>query len=198
MKLIGFALLLFLCPAISFSQDYMTTIAEKSCQCLDKIQSSENKNEFTMQLGLCMLEAATPYQKEIERDHNINFENIDKEGEKLGRIIGMKMATVCPNTLVKISQQADDEDKNKEVTSEGTVMKIDSDLFVVFSIKDDAGKVNKYYWLSFVESETDLINSYLSLVKKKVSFGYTTQEFFDPRIKEYRQVFVLTEIQESR
>jgi len=183
----------------SFSQDYLTTITQKSCECLDKVSSDLAPDDFNLQLGLCIIEAASPYKKQLKKDHDIDFNNIETDGEKLGKLIGIKMVSVCPNIFGKITKLAgkDDEPEQTSESANGIVTKIESDFFVVFSIKDDAGKVSKYYWLTFVESETDLVASYSTLMGKRVAITYESLEFFDPRIKEYRPLQILKSIEEE-
>lgn len=181
---------------VVFSQDYMTTIAEKSCACLEKVPDTLETQQFNMELGLCMIEASMPYKKQIKKDHNINLENIDTEGEKLGRLIGIKMVSVCPNILVKMTSTSKSRVNAKQNAeeAEGTITKIEKDFFVTFSIKDGSGKVNKYYWLTAIESDSDLVNNYSSLEGKSVSIAYKPIELFDPRINEYRQFLVIQEL----
>src|SRR5688572_19861396 len=90
----------------TLSQDYMDVIAKKSCECLGEISDTLRTDQYNMELGICMIEAAMPYKKQIKKNHDIDLDKIDTEGEKLGRIIGLKMASVCPNALVKITQRA--------------------------------------------------------------------------------------------
>jgi hypothetical protein len=178
------------------SQDYMDIIIKKSCECLDKVSDTLETQQFNMKLGICMIEASMPYKKQIKKDYDINLDKIDTEGEKLGRVIGIKMASVCPSTLLKMSQKVNSktEPVKEEQTSIGMVTKIESDFFVIFSLKDELGKITKYYWLTFVDSQFDLANSYSTLIGKSVSISYETQEFFDPRLLEYRRFFVIKSI----
>ncbi len=179
-----------------FSQDFMDVIVKKSCDCLEHISDTLKTEQFNMELGLCMIDASMPYKKQIKKSFDIDLDNISTEGEKLGRLIGMKMATVCPNALIKMSRKAkgQPESTNTEQTSTGTVTKIENDFFVVISLKDESGKVTRYYWLTFVESQLDLVNSYSTLIGKSLSISYESSEFFDPKLLEYRQFFIIKSI----
>ena len=103
------------------------------------------------------------------------------------------MASVCPDALVKITQKSKVKTEPVKVNqiSKGTVTKIENDFFVTIFLKDDLGKITKYYWLTFVDSEFDLTNSYSTITGKSLSISYEAQEFFDPRLSEYRQFFVI-------
>ncbi|RJE74080.1 hypothetical protein [Reichenbachiella sp. MSK19-1] len=182
----------------TFAQKYMDNILSKSCECVDKVSTDLPMQEFNLQLGLCMIEAAQPYKKQLMKDYDIDLENIDSngQGEKLGRTIGVKMATTCPNTLMRLTNKmtAPETETTTNVEAVGTVSHIDRELFVVFTLKDSYDKEVKYYWLSAVESPINLDQNYPSLLGKDVSIIYETQELFDPNIEIYRDFNVIQKI----
>jgi hypothetical protein len=181
---------------MAFSQDYMDKIAIASCECIDNVSDTIPTDQFNMELGLCMLEASMPYKKQLKKDHGINFDKIESQGEKLGRLIGIKLASTCPNSLMRMVKKVNPEldfeedeeiaDDYEEMFTEGTVERVETEMFVVVSVKEANGKISKYYWLSFVESDFDLTNNHQGLVGKTVTISYDEYEFFDPRLKEYR------------
>jgi len=185
--------------ALSFgevlSQDYLEAITKKSCSCLGEVSDDLDKEEFNMKLGVCIIEASIPYKKQLKKNHNIDLDHIETEGANLGRLIGVKMATVCPDALVKVTQTAKSKEAGGDVQEvSGTVTKIENDVFVIFHLKDDTGKISKYYWMSFVESDLDLTNTYSGMVGKALMIEYEPREFFDPKLLEYRQFSVIKTI----
>ena len=106
------------------------------------------------------------------------------------------MAGACPNSLVKITNRVkvDEPPPVDELSVVGTVTKIEDDLFVVISLKDELGKITKYYWLGFIETANDLTGSYSSLQGKSIRITYINQEYFEPKLKEYRQFPVIKKI----
>ncbi|MGC3943128.1 MAG: hypothetical protein QM762_01090 [Chryseolinea sp.] len=72
--------------------------------------------------------------------------------------------------------------------------KIENDIFVIFSLKDETGKISRFHWLSFVESQDDLTSSYSSILGKSLRINYESQEFFDPKLSEYRQFSIIKKI----
>lgn len=177
------------------AQDYMDDIAKKSCDCVGKVSSTLIGNEFNMALGVCIIDAAMPYKKQLKKDFGVDMDRIDVEGEKLGSIIGVRMVTFCPDAMLAITSKSEENvgtaEGNAEITL-GVVTKIEKDFFVVFHIKDENGKTNKYYWIAQVESDLDLVAEYDGLVGKKLEVYYRAENMFDPRIGEYRPYFVLT------
>jgi hypothetical protein len=76
----------------------------------------------------------------------------------------------------------------------GNITKIDKDFFVVFSVKDEAGKTTKLYWLGFIEAGLDLVSGYEALAGKDVEVSFEYKEFFDPKVNEYRAFPVITNL----
>lgn len=185
----------FLLNSISgFSQNYIDIITEKSCACLDNISENIKTDELHLKLGICMLEAAEPYKKQLQAEYGIDLNKSDDSGEKLGRMVGLKMATKCPNALLKIAGKSN-EDENTEKSAKGVVTKIDTEGFVSFSIKDENGKTAKFYWLTFIESGAELPAKYKSYLGKSVYITYNNQEFFDPKIEEYRPFSIILKME---
>lgn len=185
MKIIISVLFLIVFTPI-FSQEYMDEIVRKTCECVNKIPDSEDKNKQAMQIGVCMLEASMPYKDKIKKDLKIDLGNVSRDAERFGEIIGVKMATVCPDALMKM---ADFDDSEDDVTSReftGKIVAIDDNKIVEFSVKDSSNRLTKFYWLTFIESNIELTTQYKNLKDKDVNIVYITQEFFDSRIGEYR------------
>lgn len=181
-----------------FSQEYMDKIAQQTCDCLSKIPDSTNTQKMYMELGICMIKASEPYKKQIKKDYNIDITNIDKEGEALGKVVGLKMATFCPDGLYRLSkiEQKETKEKAKEdLISIGKITQIDREIFVVFSVFDNSGKSIKFYWLTSVESNIDLANNYKTLLETDVKIKYFTKDLFDPKIGEYRNFNILEKIE---
>lgn len=181
------------------AQDFMDKITQKSCECLDNIDENLEKSQFNMELGVCMIEASMPYKKQLKKEYKIDLERIETSGEDLGRLIGVKMATACPNSLLRMvnKSQGDEEVSagDEESVINGKVTAINAEKFVEFTIEDNDGKQTVCYWFSFVESDINLINQYNLLKNKQVRVSVVSQEMFDARINEYRMVNVIKELQ---
>jgi len=181
-----------------FSQDYMDKIVEKSCECVTKISDTLETDKKTLQLGLCLIEAAMPYSKQLKKDHKIDLEKLDEQGEQLGQLIALKMMAVCPDALIVITEAAEKntpKEEEGEKSIQGTISRIEDDYFVTFHVKDDAGKITKFYWLTFIESNRDMITQYKALTGKRVQLIYKNMEFFDPKIGEYRSYQIISKIE---
>ena len=180
-----------------YGQEYMDKITENACECSREISEISSNQEYTARLGICMIEAATPYKKELKKNHGIDFKNIDTQGEELGRLIGMKMTGTCPDVIAKMASMLDENGEIKveeSVSLTGEIVAINKEKFVEFTIKNEKGKTSKFYWLSQIHSDIDIENRYDSLLNKKVSIQYVKEEFFDSRINEYKLFNVLEKI----
>lgn len=203
MKVKIFIALLIIVPGIGFSQDYMDDIALKACDCLSTVSDTLNTERFHMEIGLCMINAANPYIKELKKDYKIDLSKINPtQGEELGRIIGLRMASVCPDAMMKmVGKLNNNSNKNNNSNSvsensvQGKITAIVDDKFVEFSIKDEQGKISKYYWLTFIESNSDLSANYKTLTDKFVKVTFISQEFFDARIGEYRAFNIIKKLE---
>lgn len=183
--------------ATGFSQDYMDEIATKACECLTTVSDTLEPDRFNMEIGLCMYEAATPYKKQLKKDYNIDLNRIDTQGEELGRIIGLKMASICPDALLKMANRFNSESTTElsESEFEGQIVGIDENKFVEFSVKEESGKITKFYWFTYVESNIELAINYKTLTDKFVRITFISQDYFDARIAEYRTINIIQKLE---
>lgn len=179
-----------------FGQDYMDDITRKACECLDGVSDTLGAEKLTLKLGLCVIDAAAPYKKQLKKDHKLDLDKIDEEGHRLGTMIGVKMASVCPDKLLMFSEISADEEvlpyESKIV--QGEILKVEEDLLVTFHLKDDFGKIIKFYWATFIDSPYEITLEYKNLVGKTVVITYEPTEIFDARIGEYRTFNIISRI----
>ena len=173
---------------MTMSQKYMDEIAQKSCSCVNEVQEGEDRSKMQMRLGLCIIQAAEPFSKELRKDHQIDFNRIDVDGEKLGKLIGIKMVSICPEVFENMNIEEED---SEVFDLKGVVTEIVQDGFVYFIINNQDGRTSKYYWLTYVDSELDIENNFESLKGKSVLVKYMILEIFDPKINDYRNINVL-------
>lgn len=197
MKNLILLFVLFISIQISFGQGYMEKIATETCGCVDQISDTLKGDLLEMELGLCMIKAATPYQKKLKKDHDLDFMKLDEEGEKLGYLLGIELAKVCPETILRFAGIADDEDDFEEAvavevnTVYGEISRSERKGFVFFSIKDVNGRIAKYVWLESIQSDLSIQTDHTLIEGKKVIATFEKRELFDPYLGEYRDFNVL-------
>lgn len=193
-----FLLFIFLISSIfSYSQDYIKEITTSACECADSIPKDQTVEAIKMLFGMCIVDASSPYKMELLRDHGIDVFKIDEgdHAKQLGTLVAMKMAINCPVIIASfVADDADEAYEESYFETNGTVFSIEEEPFVCFTIKDDEGKQQKFYWISYVESEMNLETTFQSLLGRKVYFEYVVQDVFDARIKEYRNINILVNI----
>lgn len=194
-KIIAITSLFFLSTS-AFSQDYIDEIVTQTCDCFSKVPDTLSTDILQMKLGVCMITASEPYKQKIKKDHNINLDNLDKSaGEKLGRLLGVKFAGECPDAIFKMQGKKSSVVKQPEtLTLTGTITKIETNGFVTFYLKDETGKITTFYWLEFIECDCDLPSTYTSLTGKLLSISYKSNEYFEPKLNQYRQYFCITKM----
>lgn len=212
MKTLVTTITLLLVTLVAFPQDYMTKIAKESCSCVeDASREYDDPDEMLMQFGLCMIMVAEPYRKKLKKDYDIDFDHIERDAEKLGTLIGMKMAGECPETLIKLTKDAegselveerygiddDDDDADESATASfrGTVTKVETDQFVVFTIEDRTGVKKKFIWLHHFSNSLNLEEEYNNMVGKMLKIRYIEKDLFDARISEYKEFNIMSSVE---
>jgi hypothetical protein len=193
-----FILIFTLIFSMSFyAQDYMDKITKQACDCLDGVDENLGTEKLTLKLGLCVIDAAAPYKKQLKKDHKLDLDKIDEEGHRLGTMIGVKMASICPDKLLMFSEISSEEEEIMPYESkivQGEILRIDEDLLVTFHLKDDFGKIMKFYWATFIDSPYEMTLEYKTLVGKTVVITYEPTDIFDARIGEYRTFNIISRI----
>ena len=194
-KSFKFLFVLFL-MSMSYGQEgYMDAIVNKACECVSDIPEEENITAENF--GFCIITEAFRYEEELLRDYNIRMKNIDVDGEELGRIVGIKMLSSCPDQVKRLA--AIDENENEEdsiFNLEGVILSITKSDFISLSVKENNGKVASFYWLTFVESVDNFQADFENFKNKRVRMRYSIVELFDHRIGEYRNFNVIESIDE--
>jgi hypothetical protein len=196
MKFLFTVIVLFVTASLS-AQEYLEKIANETCSCSKSVPDSLETRRLYLELGSCMLKAAGPYKKQLKKDHAIDLDDIENGPMNLGKVVGLKMATICPDMLMKFGNKKKEGEKTPEYESfQGRVTKIEKDFFVIFSINDNAGKSLKFYWLTNTESNIELVNKYEQLFDKDVKVKYHVMNLFDPKINDYRNFNVIDKIEQ--
>ena len=179
------------------NETYLDSITVKSCSCIAGITDTSDVQKLSLSMGLCRLEAATPYAAELNRDYNFDLTASEKHGEQLGRMIGLKMVTYCPDILLKITNLINRDGDDREVIyTRGKVTGIQENTFIEITVKEEeSGRNTRFYWISYVESNLDLPENYRKLKGKEVELSYLQLEFFDPRISQYRLFNVIQSLE---
>ncbi|MDX1665892.1 MAG: hypothetical protein R3350_01625 [Saprospiraceae bacterium] len=182
-----FLLLVFLTAFAfqTFGQDTIDQLAKESCECtaaknLDELDS----NQLNMELGLCIMDALDSLDPDSRSELNVDI--TDPVGmRKLGEKIGLKMASICPDLMMKIAQVETKADINPVQELRGTLRGIEGNEFSFLIVEDQTGRKQRYLWFHYFEGSEKLIEDPLGVIGKKVIITFETVEGFSPQLKDY-------------
>jgi hypothetical protein len=176
----------FISSGQCMAQVYVENTAKRSCECIEKITNQMT----TAQVGICILKSISAADAaSFQKDFHVDINDPAKDGSRIGAVIGPKMLIACPETMVRAASSTK---VGQSGNLTGTITKIETDTFVIFSVKDTGGKQTKLFWLYPIEGNDGLPNSYQALMGKTVEAKYDVKDIFDPKIGEYRQFKVIT------
>jgi len=197
MKTITTIILLLLSISMFSQESIMDKVALATCEYLHKDEiKSLPSDKMTVKLGLFMLSYYSDNEKEFEKAGITVDWNSEKSGEEFGQKIGIKMAGVCPETLMLLAGEVstDDVDNFESFVVEGELKSITGQEFSYVNMKDSSGKSQKFLWLSnFIGSDNLIDNDEVKGIK--VSVTYKNTECYSPKLKEYIIVKEIIEIE---
>jgi hypothetical protein len=195
----SFALLIFAFFALPNFLTAQKTLQQKLsadfCIELNKLKLSDEFSETNMQkIGLAMIPVITKYSEEIKKELGIEL-NDQEDYKKIGELIGQDAALTCPKFRVMTQNMLDNQLEKTDATEtlEGTFVGLDnSGTLAVLRMKDASGREQKIFWMEYFEGSDTLIKTPELLKNKKVSITYIEREIYEPKIKDYVKVKVVT------
>ncbi len=176
------------------AQDVLDAIAEEACSCSrEGGVSMANPEEFQMQLGLCILQACTPREKELKKQYSFtlsDFAENEKKAEEFGMQVGMRMAFKCPELFAGTEATAMDEEWEEEVVEdpmsyfvEGVLTAIEPGQFNTLLVRDDGGEVHRVLWLTFFENSELFATT--AKVGSRITVEFYEDMFYNPSVNDY-------------
>lgn len=180
------ALLLLLAATPASAGDFLDAVAKRSCACLGEARAAPQANPegLAAKAGICVLKAFEPADRAaLLEEHGVDLSDPVKNGRRAGEIVGGRMAVQCPDEVMAVANSMN---AARPTVVSGEVVKVETEGFVVLTIREEGGKVTKVHWLRPVASNKDLPTTYRSLPGSRVEATFEPVELFDPRIGEYR------------
>jgi hypothetical protein len=148
------------------------------------------------QLGLCILASYTANDTKIKAKYGDVLDN-DKSMEKFGEDIGVRMVTVCPETLMQFAGAIDGDIENPEVLSvEGKITEIKNEQFTTILVKDKNGRVYSFLVLNYFDTAS-LVSGNELTKNSSVIIQYAEVELYDNKAKEFRFYKVISGIEKK-
>ncbi|MFA0964905.1 hypothetical protein AB9P05_24060 [Roseivirga sp. BDSF3-8] len=209
--LIGTVMLLLTVTGTAQSQDVMDKVAEATCECFtNQAPSIKSAEQLQMQIALCGIQAATPYAKQIRKQHDFNIENLDDETgmEKFFEMLALRMVSSCPAFLQYVGENLDqineiaEEDDYAEGESTGggvitgTFSGLESKQFNVLYIEDESGRQHKLLWQEFFENANQVEGpAAKKLEGSRVKVYYIERDIYEPRLGEYIPMKIMRKLE---
>ncbi len=176
----------------------LNVMAKETCECLEaKKDKIVDENKLKAETGFCIIASYTKHSEEAKTVFGSIFEDT-KMAEKLGEEVAMKMITVCPETFKSVvetfmNEEAAAEEASTEVFTPsviGKVVEVKTSDFITLVIVDASGRKHSLLVLTHFEGANLLIENTLKK-NQSVEAKYFEQEFYDPKIKDYKYYKVL-------
>ena len=111
------------------------------------------------------------------------------------------MAGVCPDLLIKIFQnsqeQSDSYDSSEEdETINGTFVNTNEDGFLYVNVKEASGKSHKFLLLDNFDNSYLIIDNVLKS-KDKIKVSYYVAELYNTKTKKYENFKVISDIEKE-
>ena len=172
---------------LSAQEELIDLLAEKTCACAaQKDLSNLGQEELNMELSMCIMASMSEHADKINQ---LNIDLTDQAGmNKFGEQIGLKMATKCPGTLMKIGSMQVENSKapagaGGEMT--GTIKRLEGDEFTFVILADEQGREHRFLWLRYFPGSERLVNAPQEAIGKKVTLQFSELESYSSQAKDY-------------
>lgn len=201
MKYIYLAFLFFFSFWNVTAQELIDVVTAEVCSCseLKKEKLAGLKDEkLQFELGLCILASYSKHTAEIKAIYG-DLLGENSMMEKFGEDIGLKMASVCPETLLYFAGEIgfdDDTAVKSNSTIEGKIVEIKIDQFATIVVKDKNGRVHNFLFLNYFDTASLFTNDE---IKKNdfISVNYSESEIYDPKNKEFRYYKIISGLEKK-
>lgn len=172
--------LLISASAIAQSDDQLEKIAQGTCDCINQKNTDlTNKSQTEMALGLCILNAAK------DGGLALDFANT-KAMEELGKTVGIRMVTKCPNVFQSfINEEESDSAEQEYVDVTGKVRAIEFSDFTTIVLVEDSGKEHRLVWLHYFTGSDAFVDDPKLMIGKSFVVTYSLTEIYTPKQKSY-------------
>ena len=177
---------------------YLTDAAGSVCKCMED-QADDPAASPEMALGLCMITYVQQDQERYEEWFGPLDYSDESAMESLGEELGIKMLTVCPNTLMSVIGAMEengtldlDDDEDEVVVEQsftGSFTKMTGEDLVTLSFKQDNGRPVKLLWMGYFPG-SEMVEG--GKLKGDVLVSYKMVEVYSAASGEYQMRRVIT------
>lgn len=191
--ILALLLMTLLLPAVMAQDEVLDKVADSTCSCVEELKPDGlDHDAIMMKIGLCMFAAAQPYEKELKKKHKLDLSDLEKGAEKLGELVGIRMAMKCPDQFNKLVQYAEEPEEiiaPAIAKVHGTITSVRDRQFSTIQIMDVSGRTIEFLRLEHFPNAELLTGAAATGVKG--IFHFVARELFDPASGTYRTHNVL-------
>lgn len=177
------------------SQDILDIVGNEVCSCaaskVDELKAQES-SKVQLELGFCIVASYSAHKEAVIQKYGDVLQS-DTSMKQLGMDVGLKMASICPDVLLKLAESgfgSEDEQEEEALTLEGKIVEIKPEQFLTVIVKDNSGRSHSMMVLTFFK-DSNLLTDMILKKNDKVSVDYWEQEFYDTKAKDFRYYKVI-------
>lgn len=167
------------------------------CGCFDEKKANDDAMNSEMAIGLCMLN----FLNENPAGAKMAFGeySITNEADmiRIGEELGLRMAGVCPETLLSLVDEedlmAEEQEAASTSTLEGELVGVTFGEQTVVTLRKSNGQPVKLYWLEYFPG-SDMLMDGSKMEGKTLTVTYRNVELFSGADREYYTRKVLTKV----
>lgn len=192
----------------AMAQEVLDVIASETCECTSTMDTTLTTEARNLALGICMLQSAEPYRKELKKKYKIDLDHVERDAEDLGRLVGFRMASKCPELFARIIRQnaslSTDEpppapSRSSEIIRKFTVQQtpgklasVRSGQFLTLVVLAEDGRTLDLLLLGQAENVANLLRRPDQGRGATGIWSYAADELFDPLSRTFRPFYVIT------
>jgi hypothetical protein len=172
-------------------------IAKETCECVSNKNidlENDDYEKVQIEFGFCMINSYSNHKNDFDEPMNLDFGNSDEMG-KFGEAVALKMVNHCPDFIIALGSRDDDSEDEKVSNSvvEAFFVESKKNEFQTITVKEKNGRVHSLIVLTFFEN-VNLITENQIKKNDKVIVEYFEQEFYDPKVNDFRYYKVIQAI----
>jgi hypothetical protein len=172
-------------------------IAKETCECVSNKNidlENDDYEKVQIEFGFCMINSYTNHKNDFDEPMNLDFGNSDEMG-KFGEAVALKMVNHCPDFIIALGSRDDvsEDEKVSNSVVEAFFVESKKNEFQTITVKEKNGRVHSLIILTFFEN-VNLITENQIKKNDKVIVEYFEQEFYDPKVNDFRYYKVIQAI----
>ena len=176
-------------------------VALETCTCMEgKNLDNITTETFEQEIGTCLINVASKYTAELKEamGFDINDQNsVSSLGEKVGRNIALN----CPTLFQKMMElYSDDQELSPDQVQQlarfrGTFARLDaSGAFAKIIVVGEGRAENAFTWMEYFPGSEMFLQETSSLTGQMMTVTYKTSKVYDPGTKKYREIKIITRV----